>query len=99
MFELYTQQSEKKLDILIDKIEKRLDTTEKQLSERINRLEKRMDNIERELKVLADKVESLEIKKAPRVSYILTTQSTQLLLQLLEKLQEKEKEATPEKPA
>jgi hypothetical protein len=48
---------------------------------------------------LADKVESLEIKKAPRVSYILTTQSTQLLLQLLEKLQEKEKEATPEKSA
>jgi len=58
-----------------------------------------MDDIERELKVLVEKVESLEIKKAPRVSYILTTQSTQLLLQLLEKLQEKEKEATPEKPA
>jgi len=48
---------------------------------------------------LADKVESLEIKKAPMVSYILTTQFTQLLLQLLEKLQEKEKEEKPEKPA
>ena len=58
-----------------------------------------MDDIERGLKVLADKVESLEVKKAPRVSYILTPQSTQLLLQLLEKLQEKEKEETPEKPA
>ena len=58
-----------------------------------------MDDIERGLKVLADKVESLEIKKASRVSYILTPQSTQLLLQLLEKLQEKEKEETPEKPA
>jgi len=44
-------------------------------------------------------VESLEIKKAPRVSYILTTQFTRLLLQLLEKLQEKEKEAKPEKLA
>jgi len=58
-----------------------------------------MDDIERGLKVLADKVESLEIKKAPRVSVILTSQSSQLLIQLLEKLQEKEKEKTPEKPA
>ncbi len=89
----------KKLDISIDKIEKRLDTTEKQLSERINGLEKRMDDIERELKVLVEKVEGLEIKKAPRVSVILTPQSSQSLLQLLEKLQEKEKEATPEKSA
>ncbi|MFZ8860181.1 MAG: hypothetical protein ACO2PP_06735 [Thermocrinis sp.] len=87
------------LDILIDKIEKRLDTTERQLSERINGLEKRMDDIERGLKVLADKVESLEIKKVPRVSVVLTPQSSQLLIQLLEKLQEKEKEATPEKSA
>jgi hypothetical protein len=61
-------------------LKKRLDTTERQLSERINGLEKRMDDIERGLRVLVDKVESLEIKKAPRVSYILTTQSTQLLL-------------------
>ncbi|MCC6063876.1 MAG: hypothetical protein LM570_05045 [Thermocrinis sp.] len=61
----------------------------------------KVDIFKRELKVLTDKVESLEIRKAPRVSYILTTQSTQLLLQLLEKLQEqeKEKEATPEKSA
>ena len=80
-------------------MKKRLDTTERQLSERINRLEKRMNDIERGLKVLTDKVESLEIKKAPRVSYILTTQFTRLLLQLLEKLQEKEKEAKPEKLA
>jgi hypothetical protein len=41
----------------------------------------------------------LEIKKVPRVSVILTPQSSQSLLQLLEKLQEKEKEATPEKSA
>jgi hypothetical protein len=58
-----------------------------------------MDDIERGLKILADKVESLEIKKAPRVSVILTSQSTQFLFQLLEKLQEKEKEAAPEKSA
>jgi hypothetical protein len=58
-----------------------------------------MDDIERGLKILADKVESLEIKKAPRVSVILTPQSSQFLFQLLEKLQEKEKEAAPEKSA
>jgi hypothetical protein len=50
-----------------------------------------MDDVERERKVLAEKVESLEreIENVGLISFD----------QLLEKLQEKEKEATPEKPA